>query len=134
MSRRSNIFNNFVISSVLLPSQCNIYRVAIFRASCPFVGHDLTRSRSLKHPRPEACPRPQPGRACLTRTGQPWSHGQGRKRQVCSIFGFTRENSKCSRHRPRRALRQALNPNILISHIPRPGLWPSCILAIGDFQ
>jgi len=134
MNRKSAFVDLISASSILSTSECNIYRVAKYRSPWPFSSHDLTRPRSLKYPRPEARPRPQSGRACAARTGQPWSHGQGRKRQICGVFGFTRENSECSRSRPRRALRQALNPNVQTSYLSRPWLWPSCILTSGNFQ
>lgn len=134
MNRSSTPVDQISTSSILLTHECNIYRVAIFRASWLFVGHDLTRPRSLKHPRSEARPRPQSGAACVTRKGQPWSYGQGRKRQICGVFGFTRENIGCSRSRPRRAVRQALNSHILISYFPGPKSWPFRIFTIGGFQ
>lgn len=111
MNRRSTPVELISTSSILLASECSIYRVAKYRAAWPFSGHELTRSRCLKYPRPEARSRPQPRRACPTRKGQPWSYGQGRKFQIRGLIGFARENSGRTQCRPCRTLLQTIGPN-----------------------
>ena len=65
--------------------ECNIYRVAIFRAPCPFRGHELAGPCSIEHPGLETRPRPQPGSACSSGQRKPRSHGQARELEVRSL-------------------------------------------------
>ena len=108
MNRRRTLADLISYSSITCTFECNIYRVAKFRASCPFVVYGLTEPRCIEHPRPEARSRPQSGRACTTFKGQSRSYGQSRERKICSVPGSARQNCSSAQSRRCRTVRQKI--------------------------
>ena len=102
--RRSRAFSE----ASFLTTECNIYRVAIFRFPWPFLGHEIAGPRSAEHSGSKTQPRPQPGRPCPSGGCQPGLHGQDRERKVRGIARPARTHCGGTERGPGGAFREAV--------------------------
>lgn len=72
-----------------LAFECNIYRVDIYRSSCPFVGHEIEEPRCTKYTRTTARARSQPRTTRVESRCQSRPYGSPRE---CKIRGFVRSS------------------------------------------
>lgn len=72
-----------------LAFECNIYRVDIYRSSCPFVGHEIEEPRGTKYTRTTARARSQPRTTRVESRCQPRPYGSPRE---CKVRGFVRSS------------------------------------------
>ena len=102
--RRSRAVPRFPLST----SECNVYRVAIFRAQCPFRRHELAVPCSTEHPGFETLQWPQLGRTCSSGPCEPRPCRQGRERQVRGLPRPSRTLRQGAQCRVRGALHKTL--------------------------
>ena len=91
-----------------LAFECNIYRVDIYRSSCPFVGHEIEEPRCTKYTRTKARARSQPRTTRVESRCQPRPYGAARECEVRCFLRSSRADRLSFASRSRSVVRKAI--------------------------